>query len=155
MIFCQSCGREAETRYVEYYQNIGVVLMRFSKHVKGYLCRECTNKYFWSYTGTTLFLGWCGVISFFVTLFILPNNVFRYLGTLGLNAPDPSTQAPRLDDADVERIGPFAVELMQRVNAGEQIETVARSIATRAGASPGQVVLFGFALAQSLSQKKT
>jgi len=71
MIFCQSCGREAQTKYVEYYQNIGVLILRFSKEVKGHLCKECTNKYFWSFTGKTLFLGWWGVISFFITLFII------------------------------------------------------------------------------------
>ncbi len=87
MMICQGCGRQAETKYVEYYQNIGALVLRFSRHVKGNLCRDCSDKYFWRYTGTTLLLGWWGVISFFVTLFILPNNVIRYLGTLGLRSP--------------------------------------------------------------------
>lgn len=153
-IFCQSCGREAQTKYVEYYQNIGVLIMRFSKKVKGHLCKVCSNKFFWSFTGTTLFLGWWGVISFFVTLFILPNNIIRYLGTLGLESPDPTTPPPTLTGIVIERIKPFTVELFQRVNAGEKTETVARSIATRASVSPGQVLAFAFALAQALKEKK-
>lgn len=153
-IFCQSCGREAQTKYVEYYQNIGALVMRFSKEVKGHLCKHCSNKYFWSFTGTTLFLGWWGVISFIVTLFIVPNNIIRYLGTLGLESPDPITPYPTLTDAVIERIKPFTAELFQRVNAGEEMEMVARSIATRASVSPGQVLVFAFALAQALKEKK-
>ena len=88
MGICQSCGRVAETKYVEYYQNIGAIVMRFSKKIKGNLCRDCNNKYFWPFTGITLLLGWWGIISFFVTLFVLPNNIIRYLGTLGLKSPN-------------------------------------------------------------------
>lgn len=153
MIFCQSCGREAQTKYVEYYENIGVLVMRFSKNVKGYFCKDCSNKYFWSFTSTTLFLGWWGIISFIVTLFILPNNIIRYLGTLGLESPN-STPQPTLNDAVIERIQPYAAELFQRVNAGEEMETVARSVAKRANASPGQVLAFAFAIAQALKEKK-
>ena len=128
--------------------------MRFSKNVKGHLCKDCSNKYFWSFTGTTLFLGWWGIISFIVTLFILPNNIIRYLGTLGLESPDPATPQPTLTDAVIERIKPYTAELFQRVNAGEEMETVARSIAKRANASPGQVLAFAFAVAQALKEKK-
>jgi len=84
---CQSCGRVAETKHVHYRQNIGVIIMRFSKNIDAFLCRDCSNKFFWPFTLTTLFLGWWGLISFFVTLFILPSNLFQYLGTLGLKAP--------------------------------------------------------------------
>jgi hypothetical protein len=155
MIFCQSCGREAQTKYVEYYQNIGALVMRFSKNVKGNFCKDCTNKYFWSFTGTTLFLGWWGLISFFVTLFVLPNNIIRYLGTLGLESPNPNTPQPTLTEDVIESLKPYSAELFQRINAGEEMEAVARSIAKRANASPGQVLAFTFALAQALKEKKS
>jgi len=90
MEICQSCLRPAPTVYVEFYQNIGALVIRFTKTAKGHFCRECISQYFWSFTLTTLFLGWWGVISFFVTLFILPNNVIRYLLTLGLPAAGPT-----------------------------------------------------------------
>ena len=61
--------------------------MRFSKNAKGAFCKDCTNRFFWTYTGISLFLGWWGIISFFVTLFIIPNNIIRYLGTLSLESP--------------------------------------------------------------------
>lgn len=128
--------------------------MRFSKEVKGNLCKDCSNKYFWPFTLTTLFLGWWGVISFFVTLYTIPNNIGCYLRTLSLESPNPNTPSPVLTDAVIEKIKPFTVELFERVNAGEQAETVARSIATRASVSPGQVLSFAFALAQALKEKK-
>jgi hypothetical protein len=154
MLFCQSCGREAQTKYVEYYQNIGVLVMRFSKEVKGYLCKDCSKKFFWSFTSTTLFLGWWGVSSFIVTLFILPNNIIRYLMTLGLKSPDPHTPLPTLTDLVIERIEPHTDELFQRVYAGEDLEIVARSIAKHANVSPGQVLVYAFMLGQALQEKE-
>jgi hypothetical protein len=35
--------------------------MRFTKSIKGNLCKHCVNEYFWPYTGTTLIVGWWGV----------------------------------------------------------------------------------------------
>ena len=152
-IFCQNCGREAPTMYVDYRQNIGALVMRFSKHVHGNFCKNCSNKYFWSFTGTTLFLGWWGIISFFVTLFVLPNNIINYLGTLVLESPNPATAYPTLTDAAIEKLRPFTPELLQRVNAGEKMEAIARSIAPRAGVRPGHVVLFTLALSKALNKK--
>jgi hypothetical protein len=48
-------------------------------------------RYFSSYSLTTLFLGWWGVISFVVTPFILLNNIFQYLSASQL--PDPGIGA--------------------------------------------------------------
>lgn len=84
---CQACGIEGPTKYVEFYQNIGMLVTRRMWHVKGELCRPCIGSYFRSYTLTTLFLGWWGLISFFLTPFILLNNVIRYLLALQLEKP--------------------------------------------------------------------
>jgi len=85
--FCENCWSESPTKYVELHQNIGLLVIRLNKSVKGNLCKACIRKYFWQFTTTTFFLGWWGIISFFVTLFILPNNVIRYLSSLGLPEP--------------------------------------------------------------------
>jgi hypothetical protein len=84
---CQSCGLPAETKYVEIYENIGLLIIRFHKSIKGELCKSCINKFFWAYTGKTMLLGWWGIISVIVTPFILLNNVFRYITTIGMNNP--------------------------------------------------------------------
>jgi len=154
MKFCQSCGREAPTKHVDYYQNIGAIFMRFSKHMGGHFCKDCSNQYFWSFTGITLFLGWWGLISFFYTLFALPNNIINYIGTFGLESPDPNTPRQMLTDAVIRRIKPYTAELFQRLNSGEAIETVARNIANRAIASPEQVIAYGFAVARELKERK-
>lgn len=72
------------TKYVEFYQNIGILVMRFWRSIAGNLCKECIHKHFWSMTGVTLLFGWWGVISFIITPFILLNNIVRYTGALGL-----------------------------------------------------------------------
>ena len=77
------------------------VTRQWSK-IEGDLCRPCINRYFRSYTLTTLFLGWWGVISIVLTPFILLNNLLRYLGASQLpepgietmNTPSPLAQSP-------------------------------------------------------------
>jgi hypothetical protein len=51
------------------------------------MCRRCIAAYFKSYTLTTFFLGWWGMLSFFMTPFILLNNIGRYLASLTLQEP--------------------------------------------------------------------
>ena len=34
-MICQACGVEAPTKYVEFYQNIGAIFMRFHKSIQG------------------------------------------------------------------------------------------------------------------------
>jgi len=84
---CKACGLQAPTKYVEFYQNIGFVVTRQSAKIEGNLCRNCIRAYFRSFTVTTLFLGWWGVISFFITPLILLNNITRYLLSLSLREP--------------------------------------------------------------------
>jgi hypothetical protein len=81
---CQSCGRRAPTKKVEFMRNIGALVIRFSKVVRGELCKRCASKFYWEFTLVTLVGGWWGVISFFYTLYILPANTVYYLGTLGM-----------------------------------------------------------------------
>jgi hypothetical protein len=152
--YCHGCGREAQTKHAFYMQNIGVIIMRFTKHIEGYFCKDCQNEYFWSFTGTTFVLGWWGLISFIITLFAIPNNIINYIGTLGLKSPDATKPRKTLTDDVIERIKPYTAELFQRLNYGEDIETVARSIAERAIASPEQVIAFGFALGRELKERK-
>jgi hypothetical protein len=100
---------------------------------------------------------WVGGVSylFFYTLFALPNNIINYIGTLGLESPDPNIPRIMLTEAVIRRIKPYTSELFQRLNSGEEIETVARSIANRTIASPEQVIAFGFAVGRELKERKT
>jgi hypothetical protein len=84
ILTCRACGQTKPTRHVSFYQNIGLLIMRMHKSIDGQLCKSCINHYFWEFTLITLFLGWWGLISFFFTLFILPNNIIYYLTTLTL-----------------------------------------------------------------------
>jgi hypothetical protein len=87
---CQACGISAPTKHVSFYQNIGALVMRFSRSIQGDLCKPCIHKYFWEFTSITLFAGWFGIISFIITPFLILNNVFRYLGCLSLPSPETS-----------------------------------------------------------------
>jgi hypothetical protein len=141
-MICQTCGVEAPTKYVAFSQNIGAVFMRFHKSIKGRLCKNCVHQHFWSMTGTTLVLGWWGTISFIVTPFFLLNNIGRYALCLGMPPVPAGATVPQLTDDAVERIGPFAQSLFDRLNRGDDFDKVVLAAAGAAGVAPAQVILY-------------
>lgn len=70
------------------------------------------------------------------------------------NSSTANTSPPNLTESEIEKIKPLSVELFQRVNAGEKMETVAQSIATRAKVTPNQVIVFAVALAKVLKENE-
>jgi hypothetical protein len=123
---CQDCGRRAPTKYVEFYQNIGVLIMRFTRTVRGNLCRDCIDKHFWSLTGMTLILGWWGVVSFIITPFILLNNIARYIGVLRLaRAPLWESTA---ENSNNQRAHEALTLLQTQLNAGRPVQAVANAL---------------------------
>ncbi|SRR5258708_25494607 len=81
---CQICGSLAPTKQVEFNQNIGYLFARSYATIKGRLCKNCINKEFRKKTLITLFFGWWGTISFFVTPVYLIGNAFSYIPTIGM-----------------------------------------------------------------------
>ena len=81
---CQLCGRNAPVKNVTFMQNIGALIIRFPKTVKGNLCKRCISQCFWKMTTISAFLGWWGMISFFYTLVSIPSNIVNFLGASSL-----------------------------------------------------------------------
>jgi hypothetical protein len=77
---------------VTFFQNVGVLIMRFTRTVTGFLCKKCIDESFVRTSLISFFFGWWGVVSFFVTLFTLPLNVVTWLRSLSLPAPDPAVR---------------------------------------------------------------
>jgi hypothetical protein len=50
-------GNEAPVKYVEFYQNIGMLIMRQHRSVKGNLCKRCIHGQFWKLTSVTVAIG--------------------------------------------------------------------------------------------------
>ena len=146
-MLCQRCGLDAATRYVTFYQNIGLLFVRFPSSVQGHLCKRCIHRCFWRMTLTSLVAGWWGIISFFTNIFFIFSNVGQYLACLGMPAP---AAAPRVAQAWQPELAPFAAERIERhkddilasLQAGERLETVCERISDRANVSPGQVRLY-------------
>ena len=88
---CALCKIDAPTKMVSFHQNIGMLVTRQERELKGELCRRCSKSTFLSYTLTTLFLGWWGIISFCVTPFMILGNIFSYVRCLSL--PEPTISA--------------------------------------------------------------
>ncbi len=153
-MICQDCGIEAPTKYVSFYQNIGALVMRFTKNIDGYLCKSCIHKHFWQMSLITLAVGWLGIVSLIIAPFILLNNIIRYIFCLTMPAVPPGAMPPVLSDEAVDRISPHARTLFERVEQGEKMEVVTESIAQQAGVSPGQVVLYIRAVLDAQSQQQ-
>jgi hypothetical protein len=152
-MICQDCGVEAPTKYVSFHQNIGALVMRFSKSVDGNLCKSCIHSNFWGMSTKTFLLGWWGTISLLVTPFILINNVARYVCCLGMASVPADAKPPELTDEAIDKIKPYAEDLFSRLNEGEEFNSAANVIAERAGVTPGQVALFVHAVAQAQKQQ--
>jgi hypothetical protein len=154
MITCQRCGVEAPTRYVEFHQNIGLLVVRFHKTAKGYFCKDCINKTFWPATGITLIGGWWGIISAVLTPFILVNNIWRYIGALNLPAPAPNAVAPILTDETINKIKPYNVDIFTRLSTQDPADEIASAIAQKAGVTQGQVMLYIMNVMKSLQTQR-
>ena len=148
-MICQVCGVEAPTRRVEFYQNIGALVMRFRRSIKGNLCKSCIHKSFWKFTLVNLTLGWWGVISLICTPFFIVNNLVRYIGCLGMPPVPVGAVPPRLTPESITAIQPKQDLLIIRISAGEPLETVAADVAAISGVTPGQVCLYVRALADA------
>jgi hypothetical protein len=85
--YCEACRRVAPLRHARFMQNIGVVILRFPRTIDGNLCKHCIDKYFFRFTGTTMLLGWFGVISFFYSAFSIPSNIVNWTRSFGMRAP--------------------------------------------------------------------
>jgi hypothetical protein len=148
-MICQSCGVEAPTKFVAFYHNIGALFVRFSKSIEGELCKSCIHRYFWSFTGMNLVLGWWGTISLLATPFFILNNVFRYMTSLTMPAIPPDATQPQLTDEAIEKLRPYTNELIDWLNQGGEFKEVVQDIASIAGVTPGQVVCYVRALIEA------
>jgi len=144
---CLACGCLAPTRYVEFHQNIGALIVRFPKEIKGYLCKRCINQYFWKFTLTTAAIGWFGFVSLIVTPIFIVKNIIQFCGTLGMKISEPSAPAyfhPTLSMTPeiALKIDPFRSELETRLSSTEIMDVVTMNVAQRAGCSAIQVELY-------------
>src|SRR5262249_16346935 len=146
---CQVCWAQLPTKYVEFYQNIGAIVLRFSKSIKGELCKGCIDKHFWEFTLITLALGWWGGISFFLTPRFRLQTIVRCLPTIGRRKEGlelvPRTAVARgnhptlsLTEEASAKLDPFREEIAERLRSGEDAEAVASAVARKAGVSAAQ-----------------
>jgi len=121
---------------------IGAVVVWFVRTKKGRMCPHCISSTFWTYTLATLALGWWGIVSFFLTPFIVVMNVISYR-CASLSPAYPEDPVPTvLSSAQVRNLEPYRDEIFQRLLKGELMEQVAADIGNRVGATPAEVRAF-------------
>lgn len=137
---CASCGMDAHTRNVSFNRHVGAVILMFHRSVKGHFCRPCISKIFWSWTPLTFFLGWWGMISFFVTPIVLINNLVTYIRSFGM--PAGSGIALVFGDSEIAAVSSLQMDVTERVNLGEDVEALANEIAAASGITPAQAFVY-------------
>lgn len=148
-MICQACGIEAKTKHVEFHRNIGALVMRFHKYIKGNMCKSCIHKYFWEFTLVNITVGWLGFISFFLAIGFTLNNIIRYLGCLSMEPVAATATRPELTEQALAALKPQTQTIAQRMQAGESLEKIADDVAYISGVTPGQVVLYAHAMLAS------
>lgn len=93
--YCEACRRVAPLRHARFMQNIGAVVLRFPRTIEGELCKHCIDKYFFRFTGTTMLLGWWGILSFFYSAFSVPSNIANWTRSFGMRAPPDDVDSLR------------------------------------------------------------
>jgi hypothetical protein len=151
---CQICNVRAQTEFVEFRQNIGLLYVRFTRTYAGEFCAACIRSTFWRSTLITLVAGWWGVISLVMTPVILVHNIAQFwrvrelprgLGPrsqAGMAPPPEAHPTLSLTPEALQRLAPLENELRTRLVAGEAREDVLDSIARKAGVSGVQAELF-------------
>ena len=76
---CELCRRAVPTIRVSINRHIGAIILMFHRSLSGSFCKPCIARAFKEYTLMTLFLGWWGMLSFFITPIVLINNVIVYV----------------------------------------------------------------------------
>ena len=94
---CQKCGVEAPVKYVAFHRHVGMLVLMHHTTTKAHLCRNCTTSTYLSHTGITAVAGWWGILSFFITPFVLLYNTFQYLKASSLQ-PVPAEASRRAVD---------------------------------------------------------
>ena len=120
-MFCRACGVEAPTKYVSFHRIIGAFFVCRHRQVGGRLCKSCIHSCFWKFTAVNLFLGWWSPLSFFVTPFLMLNNIGRYLFSLSMPTVPLGAPAPELTAQAIERLKPHGEQMAVRLKAGEEI----------------------------------
>ncbi len=76
---CQVCGNVRPTALVKFDRNIGMLVLRQVRSIRGNMCKTCLGKKFWEFTGLNLLLGPWGVISLIMTPIFLVTNTVAYV----------------------------------------------------------------------------
>ncbi|MBI5542899.1 MAG: hypothetical protein HY901_03350 [Deltaproteobacteria bacterium] len=76
---CEGCGQLAPVASVRFFKNTGMVVMFRFESRSATTCRRCGSELFSAMTLHTVVFGWWGMISFFVNLAFVANNLAHFL----------------------------------------------------------------------------
>lgn len=85
--YCKVCGQPAPTKFMQFRQNIGLIIVRQTIKVEGELCKACIDQLYWEMTGRTIVFGWWSMSSLLFAPAIIILNTLQWLETRKMKQP--------------------------------------------------------------------
>ncbi len=153
-MICQVCGVEAPTRSIFLFQHVGLILIGLTGRINGQLCRRCINRYALRFSLITLFFGWWGWHSLFLTPIFLIINLIQFIRSRSLAPAPPNAQAPTLDEVTLKRLDRYRDEVVGQLASGQERASLAHNLAFQTGATPGQIYLYSLLVAPPAAKRR-
>jgi hypothetical protein len=105
------------------------------------------HKNFWHLSFLTATTGWLCPVAALLVPFVLVSNVYKYvIACLTLKPVPPQAEPPTLTSEAREKLQPFRRQIESSLQSGSNAQRLASQVAPLAGVSPGQVMLFIWAI---------
>ncbi|MCA9277872.1 MAG: hypothetical protein H6815_03700 [Phycisphaeraceae bacterium] len=151
---CKSCSREAPTAFAEFKRTIGMLLVRQTGEIAGFMCKDCISHHFKSATGKTLLFGWFSITSLVLTPVFVISNIASYLGARKVKPVPPGAPRFTFNDAVMAHSLEHGEEIMRMLSNNTPPEQVAQHIAGKSNLTPAQVMTCTEKMIQAYVQDK-
>jgi len=139
---CQSCFRLGEVRKPGMSYNIGLIAARLYKKNDGCFCKGCIQKISLKYFVISLFLGWWGVISFFVNITCLLGDFLSFIGSFNMVPIRSESVKKSFDSKVVAQIAPHLNEYLDIIKSGKDVNYATNEIAEKLMVKPGHINMY-------------
>lgn len=136
--FCRCCGKEAPSANVRLSRHIGMIILMQHTSIDGRVCKPCIYEKALNFSLITLFFGWWGLASFFITPFVLVGNLFAYLSGRKLSSQPITAGTPTADKVDPMELLKMKDLIDDSLKNGTDVEELSKHIAATVGTTPAR-----------------
>lgn len=133
---CKCCGKEGPTANVRIIKQVGMLIARQQTTLEGRICKSCISENARNFSLVTLLLGWWGLISFFLTPFVLIGNFIAYLSGRKLSAEEIDAVPASTVEVGPDDLLKVKDLVTSAIKEGADIEELSKHIVKTIGIRP-------------------